>query len=59
MLDDNKKNFLENILDQIEKGVLEKDVLLNIDFLKIKKSGNKDVIFIGFLLNSARKNQEP
>ena len=43
-LDDNKKQLLESILDKIEKGELDKEILLNLEFLNLKKNKNENQV---------------
>ncbi len=44
VLDESKKQLLESILDKIEKGELNKDILLNLEFLNIKKKQGMDQV---------------
>lgn len=43
-LDEAKKQLLESILDKIEKGHLDKEILLNLEFLNLKKNKNPDQV---------------
>ena len=43
-LDEQKKQLLENILDKIEKGQLDKEILLNLEFLNLKKNKNENQV---------------
>lgn len=37
-LDETQKELLESILDRIEKGKVDKEILLNLEFLNLKKN---------------------
>ena len=43
-LDETKKQLLESILDKIEKGELDKEILLNLEFLNIKKNKHPEQV---------------
>lgn len=47
-LDEKKKQLLENILDKIEKGEYNKEMLLNLDFLNIKNEMSPQKVYFSF-----------
>jgi hypothetical protein len=55
LLDEGKKQYLESVLDQIEKGTADKEMLLGLDFLKLKKRPH--IVNMNDLCNSFRRKK--